>query len=220
MTLIQIFSLLGTVVFAISGALMGVRKGFDLLGVIVLGCVTALGGGAIRDTLSGTAPPLWFSDERYLWAALLGSALGFLIYRRILRFEAWLDRLDALGLALFAATGAQRGTELGFGPLSVIFIGALTAAGGGVLRDLLAGEVPKILYRANELYATAAAVGALALYLATRAGIHQDVALLVGIIATLLARVVAKSWGLTLPVRDPEKSMREPGAFSGGKRGE
>jgi uncharacterized membrane protein YeiH len=204
-TPLELASLVGTVVFAASGAMLGVRKGFDLLGVIVLGCVTAVGGGALRDTLTGLLPASWFRDERLLWAAIIGALLGFVGYRRLEKRESELEFLDALGLSLFAATAAQRGVELGFGLLGVVFIGTVSGVGGGVIRDILARDVPRI-FLPGELYASTAALGCVVVYLLTPL-VSSEWVLALGALATLLSRLAARRYRLTLPVRDPNKPL-------------
>jgi uncharacterized membrane protein YeiH len=205
MNALEVASMAGTIVFAASGAMLGVRKGFDLLGVIVLGCVTAVGGGSLRDSLTGATPPAWFRDERYLWAAIVGALLGFLAYRRLERRERELDVLDGLGLALFAATGAQQGLGQGFGPLGVIFVGTVSGVGGGVIRDLLAREVPRI-FLPGELYASTAAAGCFAVWLAAQYT-SSEIGLLIGVIVTFMLRLGARRYRLRLPVRDPTRPL-------------
>ena len=207
MSLLEVASLLGTVVFAASGAMLGVKKGFDLLGVIVLGCVTAIGGGTLRDTLTGSLPAVWFRDERYLIAAIAGALLGFVAFRRLARRESELELLDALGLALFAATAAQKGVSLGFGPLGVIFIGTVSGVGGGVIRDVLAREVPRI-FLPGELYASTAALGSLTVYLLSPV-LDTNAVLIAGSAMTFIARLAARRYRLTLPTRDPQKPLLE-----------
>ncbi len=202
---LEIAALVGTLVFAASGAMLGVRKGFDLLGVIVLGCVTAVGGGSLRDALTGATPPIWFRDERYLWAAIIGALAGFLAYRRLERRERELDVLDALGLSLFAATGALQGIERGFGPLGVIFIGTVSGVGGGVIRDLLAGEVPRI-FLPGELYASTAALGCLTMFV-LRDAVSNEVAVGIGALVTFVLRMASRRYRLRLPVRDPSRPL-------------
>jgi uncharacterized membrane protein YeiH len=203
--LLEIAALIGTIVFAASGAMLGVRKKFDLLGVIVLGCVTAVGGGSLRDTLTGQTPPIWFKDERLLWAAIFGSLLGFFAYRKLEKRESELEFFDALGLALFAATAANKGIELGFGALGVIFVGTVSGVGGGVIRDVLAKEVPRIFLK-GELYASTAAAGSLTVFVLHKF-ISSDLAVSAGVIVTLALRLLSKHYNITLPARDPEKPL-------------
>lgn len=192
--------LLGVLAFSLSGALLGVRKRFDLFGVLVLGCVTAVGGGAIRDSLTGQTPPLFLRDETYLWVALAGAVLAFAFGERLARFERTLSVFDSLGLALFAASGALGALNIGLGPLGVAFAGMLSGVGGGIIRDLIANEVPEVMYRRDQLYATAAAAGALAVFL-----LHPHVtpfqAQLGGALTVLLLRWLSRRGWVRLPVR-------------------
>lgn len=192
--------LAGVLAFAMSGALLGVRKRFDLFGVVVLGCVTAVGGGAIRDTLTGQTPPLFLRDETYLWTALLGAGLGFAFGERLARFERTLNLFDSVGLALFAASGALGALNFGLGPLGAVFAGMLGGVGGGIVRDLIANEVPEVMYRRDQLYATAAAAGALVVVL-----LHRHVtpfeAQLGGALVVLLLRWLSRRGWVSLPVR-------------------
>lgn len=197
--------LIGILAFAMSGALLGVRKRFDLFGVVVLGCVTAVGGGAIRDTLTGQTPPLFLRDETYLWMALLGAGLGFAFGEGLARFERTLSVFDTIGLALFAASGAVGAINFGLGPLGVVFAGMLSGVGGGIVRDLIANEVPEVMYRRDQLYATAAAAGALVVVL-----LHPHVtsfqAQLGGALTVVALRWLSRRGWVSLPVR------RVPGA--------
>lgn len=197
---LRLLDLLGLFAFSLSGALLAVRKRFDLLGVIVLGCVTAVGGGSIRDTLTGTVPPVYLRDETYLWIAIAGALVGFVFGPRLERFDRTLSFFDTLGLALFCVSGALGGIKLGFGPLGVIFVGALSGVGGGVIRDLLAGEVPQVLYRRDQLYATAAGAGALTVYLLH--GRAPELAVqLAGAAVVVALRWLSRRGHLRLPVR-------------------
>lgn len=192
--------LLGVLAFSMSGALLGVRRRFDLFGVLVLGCVTAVGGGAIRDSLTGQALPVFLRDETYLWVALGGAALSFGFGERLARFERTLRVFDSLGLSLFAASGALSAIQIGLGPLGVVFAGMLSGVGGGIIRDLIVGAVPEVMYRRDQLYATAAAGGALVVYL-----LHGYVtpfqAQLGGVFIVLLLRWVSRRGWVRLPVR-------------------
>ncbi len=192
--------LAGILAFSLSGALTAVRRRFDIFGVLVLGCVTAVGGGSIRDTLTGNTPPLFLRDETYLWVALGGAALAFAFGERLARFERTISLFDTLGLSLFAASGALLGVQLGFGPLGVMFVGMLSGVGGGIVRDLLAAQIPEVMYRNDQLYATAAALGAVTVYL-----IHPYFAdletQLIAAAVVITARWVSRRGWVRLPVR-------------------
>ncbi|GAA5501237.1 UPF0126 inner membrane protein YadS [Deinococcus xinjiangensis] len=200
--------LIGVLAFAMSGALLGVRKRFDLFGVLVLGCVTAVGGGAIRDTLTGQTPPLFLRDESYLWAALFGAALGFGFGERLARIERTMSFFDTAGLALFAASGAIGAINFGLGPLGVIFAGMLSGVGGGIIRDLIANEVPEIMYRRDNLYATAAAAGAGVVWLLYP---HTTTfrAQLGGALMVVALRWISRRGWVNLPVRRLHQSEQK-----------
>jgi uncharacterized membrane protein YeiH len=191
---------LGTLAFAASGALMGVQKRFDLVGVLVLAGVTAVGGGSIRDIVVGSLPPQAFRNEAVLWVVFVVSLLVWRFYRRVERLERPIYYLDTLGLGIFAALGAERGFTFGLGFWGCVFAGTVSGVGGGVLRDLLTGQVPGIFYRNRDLYATAAAAGAALVY----AIYHflpnlAALALLLGALSTIALRLSSRWLGLRLP---------------------
>ena len=201
MTLLTLLVWLGTLTFAATGALVGVRRGFDPLGVMVLAAVTAVGGGSVRDVLVGRLPPAALRDEGLLWGVALVGLAVFFLHGRLYEGKL-LYSLDTLGLAVFAGLGAQTGINAELGMWGVVFAGAVSGVGGGVLRDLLTGQVPGILYRSGDLYATAAAFGALTVYVLQ--GLGAEAALVAGIVVTLSLRVGSRLLGLKLPVpRDP-----------------
>jgi uncharacterized membrane protein YeiH len=196
---LTVLSFLGVGVFAASGALAAGRKGFDLLGVLVIAAVTAIGGGTIRDLLLDRHPIFWIADVSQLWAVLVGAA-GALIYARLVEPpDTSLLIADALGLALFTISGAQVAEERGVRPVVVLIMGTITGAMGGVLRDLLSGEVPLILRR-GQLYATAAVAGAAVYQLLEMTGVGRPAAAVSGVIAVAGLRFAAIAWNLRLPV--------------------
>lgn len=197
---IQWLNFLAVVAAAMSGSLLGVRKRFDLFGVLVLGCVTSVGGGAIRDTLTGQTPPLFLREESYLWFAILGSLLGFVFGMRLAKVERTIRIFDLMGLALFAASGAVGAVQIGLGPLGVIFVGMLSGVGGGVIRDLIANEVPEVMYRKDQLYATAAAAGALVVWLLFPY-MSTFTTQLLGSATVVLVQMISRAGWIVLPVR-------------------
>ena len=153
--------LLGVFIFGLTGGLAAVRKQFDLIGVLVLAVAAGLGGGMIRDVLIGAVPPVGISDWRLFTAACAAGVLTFFLHPRLSRIAGVVAVLDALGLAVFAIAGTLKALQLGTTPLTAVIVGVITGVGGGVVRDLLSGEVPRVLAQ-RELYATPALVGATA----------------------------------------------------------
>ncbi|MGO4580458.1 trimeric intracellular cation channel family protein [Cupriavidus sp. 2TAF22] len=151
--------LAGTTVFALEGAISGMRHGLDLLGVVVVSLVTAVGGGILRDLLIGAAPPNAIRDWRYPALAMLTGAAAFVFHSAAQDFAGLLPvLLDAAGLSLFAVAGAEKARLYGVRPFAATLIGAVTGVGGGVVRDMLLAQVPTVLHA--DIYATAAWLGA------------------------------------------------------------
>ena len=152
--------LIGIFVFAISGALLAVRKNFDVFGIAVLAEVTALGGGLFRDLIIGAVPPAAFTDLGYFVTPLLAALLVFFLHPHVERIQAGVNVFDAAGLGLFCVAGTTKAYEFGLGLTQSVTLGLATAVGGGVLRDVLANEVPSLLRWDRDLYAVPAIVGA------------------------------------------------------------
>lgn len=164
-TVLLVLDLVGTFAFALNGALIAVRSTrLDIVGVVTLGMITALGGGTIRDILLGALPPATFVDWRYLSVAAAGGLIAFSVGHYLERVYGAITVLDAAGLGLFAVTGALKALDLGFGPAQAVVVGGITAVGGGTLRDVLIRQVPSVL--SSGLYAVPATVGATAVVLA------------------------------------------------------
>jgi len=156
--LLLTLELSGIFVFAISGALVAVRKHLDVFGVVVLAGTTGLGGGFLRDVLIDATPPKALEDWRYLLVPVVAGLITFVFHPTLGRMERAVGVLDAAGLALFCVTGALKATDYGLGPVPAALMGMVTGIGGGMARDLLAGRVPVIF--SSELYATPALAGA------------------------------------------------------------
>ena len=190
--------LLGVAVFSISGALAAGRASLDLLGVVVIASVTAIGGGTIRDVLLNRHPIFWIRDPTYL-IVIVAAALLTIGYTHLTAPPGvTLQLADALGLALFALTGAQTAEELKLSPLIIVLMGTATGTAGGVLRDVLTARVPMILR--GDIYATAAIIGISLYLLAHRLGTPRPYAFVVGFVAVVLLRLAAIIWKLNLPV--------------------
>lgn len=195
--LLTALDLLGTFVFGLSGAFKAVRHRLDWLGVAVLAVLTGVGGGLLRDVVLGDTPPAAFEDERYLVACLAGAAAVLLAARPISKRWNRVMVADALGLGLFAALGAVKAVAFGLGPLGVVMMGTLTAVGGGVVRDVLVGERPAVLYKG--FYATAALIGSALLLVLDTIGAPVPVQIALTAVTTSALRFVALVRNTQLP---------------------
>lgn len=198
-TLEQVLTLIGTFVFAISGALLAVRKRYDIVGMTVLAELTATGGGIIRDLVLGAVPPQAFTDRVSFLLPLGAVALTFFAHRQMNRINAAVLVFDAAGLGLFCVVGAAKALAYGMGPVGAIALGAISAVGGGILRDVLANEQPAVLRSDSELYAVPAVLGAALIVLVTR--LHHYGSLTAGLVATLVfaLRLAALHYGWRAP---------------------
>ncbi|MEV0250404.1 trimeric intracellular cation channel family protein [Nocardia sp. NPDC050712] len=165
--------LLGVIAFATSGALLAVRKNLDIFGMAVLACSTALGGGVLRDVLVGRTPPAAFTDLTYLSAALLVTLVIFFRHPSARLTRGPLEIADAIGLGLFCVTGTAIAYAHGAGAPSAALLGMVSAIGGGVIRDLLGGQVPSVLRPDQDLYAVPALLGASATAVLLHFGLYQ-----------------------------------------------
>src|SRR5688572_6054504 len=194
-----VLDLVGIFVFAISGALVAVRKELDVFGVLVLAGTTGLGGGFLRDVLIGATPPAALADWRYLMVPVAAGLVTFWYHPAVGRMERQVGVLDAFGLALFCVTGALKALEYGLGPLPAALMGMVTGIGGGMARDLLAGRVPAVFR--GELYATPALAGAAIAVAGEQLALPVLVSALVGGGVCLVWRLLAmwRQWQAPLP---------------------
>jgi uncharacterized membrane protein YeiH len=175
-TTLVVLDLVGIFVFAITGALVAVRKGLDVFGVLVLAGATGLGGGFLRDVLIDATPPAALEDWRYLMVPVVAGLLAFVYHPVLGRVERAVNVFDAFGLGLFCVTGALKALDYGLGPAPAALMGMVTGIGGGVARDLLASRVPAVFR--GELYATPALAGAAVVV----TGTHLDLPLAVVVV--------------------------------------
>ena len=194
--LILVLNLAGTFVFGLSGGLAAVRARLDLFGVVVLAAVVGLAGGITRDVLIGT-PPSTFRDWRYLAAAAAAGAVCFLAGRVLERAERSVMVFDALGLGLFAVTGATKALQFGLGSVQAVLLGTITGIGGGVLRDVLLREVPTVLR--EGLYAVPALLGATVLVVAQESGSTNSLLPVLGALACVVVRLLGLRYGVNMP---------------------
>ncbi|MET3652005.1 trimeric intracellular cation channel family protein [Dyella japonica] len=190
--------LAGTVVFAIEGANAAISAGLDLLGVVVLSFIVALGGGMVRDLLIGATPPIAISDWRYPVLAFTSGLVTFLLHTQIAALPAsLLTTLDAAGLALFAVAGAEKALDFRISPFIATLMGAITGCGGGVLRDVLLVRVPMVLVA--NIYASAALLGAAVVVIGRRFGYPPALAAVLGGLVCFVLRVAAVYYNWQLP---------------------
>jgi uncharacterized membrane protein YeiH len=197
-TVLYFLDLLGTAAFAASGALAGVQRRMDLLGVIVLGLVTAVGGGTIRDVLLGTVPPFCFNDENYLYLSIVVALLIFYFHHSLDFLHRPLLYFDALGLGTFLVIGTGKALAYNHGFLVAVMMGVMTATAGGVVRDVLSDQVPFILQK--EIYATACILGGILYYVLHRAGVNESLTAVIAALVVVIIRVVAIHRHWSLPV--------------------
>lgn len=194
----------GVAVFAVSGALAAARKNLDLLGVVVIATVTAIGGGTVRDVLLDRGV-FWIAQPMYLYV-ILAAALATLAYtRRFSPPDRALAVADAFGLAFFSISGSQVAESLEHAGVVAVVMGTLTGVAGGAMRDVLSGEIPLIL-RKGQIYATAAIFGVV-VYLLLQTVIDRTPAALIGMVCIAAVRLAAIMWNWTLPVFSLPKSQ-------------
>lgn len=193
--------LLGLFVFAVSGAMLAVRKGFEIVGITSLALVTALGGGIIRDLVLGDAPPIAFRDVWYLVVPIVAAAIVFV-------FHAALDRhlhrsvlvFDAMGLGLFSVTGAVKAAQYDTTAVGAIVLGVITAIGGGILRDVLANDQPQLFQPDSRLYAIPASAGATIIVVLSRNDLYVSAIAALVAVGVCALRLAALRWGWRAPM--------------------
>ena len=208
-----IFEIIGTVAFAISGALLAVEKENDIFGVLFLGVTTAVGGGIMRDILTGELPPKAFQDPVYvLIAGITSLIVFFLIYftkgnirKKLAMADAVINVFDAVGLGVFTIFGMNAAAALGYGEnlFLRLFVGMITGVGGGIIRDILVREIPSVLCK--RVYAVASLIGGLIYYLLVKLGMNAGVANFIGAASIFIIRMLASKFRWDLPKVDLDK---------------
>jgi uncharacterized membrane protein YeiH len=194
----QFLDWFGLCVFALTGALVASRKQMDIVGFALLGSVTGIGGGTIRDVLMGALPVFWVQKPAYLLTCVLVSCCAFFIAHLVQSRQRLLIWADAVGLALFSVTGADIAQNQGVGSVIAIALGVATATFGGIIRDILGGDIPVILRR--EIYVTAALLGSSVFEVCLQLGLAKNFSLAAGFMAALALRAAAIRFDLSLPI--------------------
>lgn len=206
-TVVFVLEMVGVAAFAVSGVMVAVARELDLLGALVLGAITSVGGGVIRDILLGVLPPAMFVDPRYVIAAVGVSLVTFVValclgdrfLQRIERLGPLINALDAVGLGIFVTVGVDAAVRAGYGDNAflAVFVGTMTGVGGGILRDQLVGRVPMVLQK--HVYVLAAIAGAIAYYVMLRLNLLRPVALCLSSAIVVVIRLLAAHYRWNLP---------------------
>ncbi|GAA0694056.1 trimeric intracellular cation channel family protein [Kitasatospora atroaurantiaca] len=195
----QALDLIGIFVFALSGGLLAVRKNMDIFGIAVLAEATALGGGVMRDLVIGATPVVAFTNLGYFVTPLVAATVVFFLHPEVERINRSVQTLDAMGLGLFCVTGTVKAHDYGLGSVAAVALGMLTAAGGGVIRDVLAQEMPSLLRWDREIYAVPALVGSSMVVVLIAAGHLTTATATASALTAFVLRVLALKYGWRAP---------------------
>ena len=198
-----VLDLFGVAVFAITGALAAGKKKMDLFGVVVLALATALGGGTLRDVILGAHPVFWISDPTYIFVGTTAALLIFILARFFRPPAKALQFADAFGLAVFTVIGTGKAISLGVPGSIAVISGVMTGVAGGIIRDILSGEIPLVLKA--EIYATASRCGAITFAVLTKHFLAMQMPAPIAITVILVLRLAAIHWNLSLPIFPSDK---------------
>ncbi len=198
---IYILDITGVFVFAISGVLTAIDNKFDVVGSAIIGFITALGGGTLRDIMIGQTPVGWMYDLNYLWTILVALIMAYLFRKYIVKLRKSLFFFDTIGIGLFTIIGLQKTLNADLSPVIAVIMGTVSAVFGGVLRDVLTNEVPLIFRR--EIYATACLAGGIVFLVMLELGSNVVVAMGVSMFIVFIIRYLAvkNKWSLNWRVR-------------------
>lgn len=197
LTLFNILDILGTIAFAISGALAAMDRRLDLFGIFIIGFVTAIGGGTLRDALIGNTPVTWMENTIYIYLIGLVIILAIIFRNKINYLKKSLFLFDTIGLGVFTITGVEIGIRNGLDPIICVALGTMTGTFGGVIRDILCNEIP-VIFR-KEIYATACIFGGLVFVIMDSLGVKQDVIYLTTTLIVISIRLIVVKYHISLP---------------------
>jgi uncharacterized membrane protein YeiH len=193
----NLLDLIGTLAFAISGALVSIDKKMDLFGVFIITFVTALGGGTLRDVMIGRTPVGWMLNIDYIYVIITGFIVTLLFKQLIEKFKIYLFIFDTIGLGVFTLIGLEKGINIGLHPIICIALGTMTACFGGVIRDILCAEIPVIFKK--EIYATICILGGIVFFILRKFNLNSDVLYLTTSLVIISVRVMAVRFKWYLP---------------------
>ncbi len=197
MTMFFILEIIGTVAFAISGALTAMQKKMDPFGVFIIAFATAAGGGTLRDVMIGSTPVGWMLDLSYIYMIIVGFILAIIFKIQLDKLRISMMLFDTIGLSVFALIGLQKGIDYGLHPAISIGLGTITACFGGVLRDILCAEIPIIFRR--EIYATLCILGGVVFFVLKKNHVPMDLVYLISAITIAVLRVLVVKFKWSLP---------------------
>ncbi|SEG07231.1 trimeric intracellular cation channel family protein [Flavobacterium urumqiense] len=193
----HLLDIIGTMAFAMSGALTAMNKKLDPFGVFIIAFVTAVGGGTLRDIMIGRTPVGWMRDLNYVYVIAIGFILAILFRKKFYKLRTSLFLFDTIGLGVFTLIGLEKGISVGLHPVICIALGTMTACFGGVIRDILCTEIPVIFRR--EIYATICILGGIVFFLLRKLDLDNDVLYLTTSLVIISVRLMAVKFKWYLP---------------------
>ncbi len=197
LSVFTILDLLGTVAFAISGALAAMNRKLDLFGIFIIGFVTAIGGGTLRDALIGRTPVMWMENTIYIYLIGVVTILSIIFRNKIYHLKTSLFLFDTIGLGIFTITGVETGIQNGLDPIVCITLGVMTGTFGGVIRDILCNEIP-VIFR-KEIYATASIAGAVVFIILYDLNVDTNLIYIVTSLIIISIRLIVVKYKISLP---------------------
>jgi uncharacterized membrane protein YeiH len=197
MNIVYSLDIIGTFAFAISGALVAMKKEFDLFGVAIIAFVTAVGGGMLRDILIDAHPINWIGDLNYLWTIMIAVVFTFLFRSKIAPLRKTFFLFDTIGIAVFTLLGLQKGLSFDLHPIIALLMGMISAVFGGVIRDVLTNQVPLIFKK--EIYALACLIGGVVYLLGIKFSISSSISFVISVFVIIIIRLIVVKFNLELP---------------------
>lgn len=197
MSIFYLLDIIGTMAFAMSGALTAMNKKLDPFGVFIIAFVTAVGGGTLRDVLIGRTPVGWMQDLNYVYLIIIGFFLAIIFRKKLDRLRTSLFLFDTIGLGVFTLIGLEKGINIGLHPTICIALGTMTACFGGVIRDILCNDIPVIFRR--EIYATICIIGGVLFFTLRELNLNQDILYLITSVVMISIRLMAVKFRWYLP---------------------
>ena len=195
-----LLDIIGTMAFALSGALTAMNKRLDPFGILIIAFVTAVGGGTLRDVLIGRTPVGWMLNLNYVYVIFIGYILAILFRKRFDKLRKSLFLFDTVGLGVFTLIGLEKGISIGLHPIICTALGTMTACFGGVIRDILCNEIP-VIFR-KEIYATICILGAIVFFMLKKGNFPDELIQLVTSLVIIIVRLLVVKFNWSLPTLD------------------